>query len=101
MAKKIDPSQIDKSMPAMGEELVIEGEEEEVEEGEEGEQEQAGGNIPAVFKAERPATAPKLTSTLPRTPSRSRVSKSKGTGRQRRRQQRAHSRNAAIMRNVA
>ena len=39
MAKKIDPSQIDKSMPAMGEELVIEGEEEEVEEGEEGEEE--------------------------------------------------------------
>ena len=32
MAKKIDPSQIDKSMPAMGEELVIEGEEEEDEE---------------------------------------------------------------------
>ena len=32
MAKKIDPSQIDKSMPAMGEELVIEGEEEEIEE---------------------------------------------------------------------
>ena len=40
MAKKIDPSQIDKSMPAMGEELVIEGEEEEVEEGEEGEEEE-------------------------------------------------------------
>ena len=39
MAKKNDPSQIDKSMPAMGEELVIEGEEEEVEEGEEGEEE--------------------------------------------------------------
>ena len=38
MADKIDPSQIDKSMPAMGEELVVEGEEEEVEEPEEGEE---------------------------------------------------------------
>ena len=48
MADKIDPSQIDKSMPAMGEELMVEGEDQEIEEDEE----ESEGDIEVIEEEE-------------------------------------------------